>query len=105
MQESQRGIALVEAALALVLLGIVVVTAVGQFDDMSHGTAAAVHKNVDVRISSAAAINYTARILDPSSAVTPQSTDACAGDRQVAAFPSDFDSADYGVDEAGFNCR
>jgi Tfp pilus assembly protein FimT len=106
MQHSQRGIALVEAILAIVLLGIVVVTALGRFDDMADGTtAAAVYKNVGARISSAAAVNYTARILDPSAIVALQSGGDCTSGLYSAAFPSDFDAADPGIADPELNCR
>jgi len=105
MQQSQRGIALVEAALAIVLLGIVVVTALGQFDDMADGTTAAADKNVTTRISSAAAVNYTARILDPSALVALKSGVDCASGRYGAAFPSEFDAADQGIADPELNCR
>ena len=105
MQKSQQGIALVEVVLAIVLLGIVVVTALGQFDEVSDETTAAAYKNVDTRISSAAAINYTARILDPVTTVALTSVDDCASDQYTVSSPSDFDAPDYGIASAGFNCR
>ena len=105
MHRSQRGVALVEAILAIVLLGIVVVTALGQFDDPSDGTTAAVYRNVDAKISSAAAINYTARILDSSTKVALKSGDDCANSRFDAAFSSDYDASVHGAEGTGFNCR
>lgn len=106
MYEIQRGIALVEAVLAIVFLGIIGVTALGQFDDLSDATAASVYKSVDAKISSAAAINYTARILESSAAAIALDTgDDCTNSQYPAAFPSDFDAADYGGTGTGINCR
>ena len=105
MQKSQQGIALVEVVLAIVLLGIVVVTVLGQFDEGSDEMTAAVYRNVDTRISSAAAINYTARILDPVTTVALTSVNDCASGQYTASSPSDFDAPDYGIASTDLNCR
>ncbi|MGD2173624.1 MAG: hypothetical protein PVI79_12870 [Gammaproteobacteria bacterium] len=103
MHKSQTGIALVEVALAIVLLGIVAVTALGQFDDMSDGTVAGVYNSVNAKTSSAAAINYTARIFDPSTVAALETDSDC--DRYVPAFPSDFDALETSGAGAEITCR
>ena len=105
MHKSQRGIALVEAVLAIVLLGIIAVTALGQFDDMSDGTVAGVYNGVNARTSSAAAINYTARILDPSTVAALEAGSDCYGGQYSPAFPSDFDALDNSDAGAEVTCR
>lgn len=86
MYRSQHGFAMVEAVLAVVLLAIVAVTIVGQFAGASNGTTAMAHV-VDEKTSSAAAINYAARVLDPVVLVVPEERDECATHESTADFP------------------
>ena len=108
MQKIKPGVPPIEAFVISVVLGIVGVTAFGQFQDLSSGHSAAGHFGIDAKTSSAAAINYTARILEPSSAVSHQPafgecSDDVAGTRS-AAFPSDYGLTAYGADDAGITC-
>ena len=105
MHESQRGIALVEAVLAIVLLGIIAVTALGRFEDLSDGTVAGVYNGVSARTSSAAAINYTARILDSSTVAALETGSDCVSGRYSSAFPSDFDALENRGAGAEVTCR
>lgn len=106
MHKSQQGIALVEAVLAIVLLGIIAVTALGQFEDMSEGTMAGVYNGVSAKTSSAAAINYTARILDPARVASLGGAGSdCYSGRYDSAFPSDFDALENSTAEAEVTCR
>jgi hypothetical protein len=81
-----------------------VVTALGQFNAFPDRTTTAAYNSVDAKISSAAAINYTARILDPPARVAFRSGADCSVAEYTAAFPSDPDIADYGT-AASLNCR
>lgn len=89
MHKSQQGFAMVEAVLAAVLLGILTVTILGQFGDPLNG-GNAMHGNVDAKTSSAAAINYTARVLDPVVFVALEEGNDCASDESYSALPFDY---------------
>ena len=89
MHKSQHGFAMVEAVLAAVLLGILTVTILGQFGDPLNGSSA-MHGNVDAKTSSAAAINYTARVLDPVVFVALDESNDCASRESDSAFPFDY---------------
>jgi hypothetical protein len=105
MHESQKGIALVEAVLATVLLGIVAVTALGQIADLSDGTVAGVYNGVNAKTSSAAAINYTARIFDPASVTVLAAGSDCSSRQYGSAFPSDFDALENRAGGTEVTCR
>jgi len=105
MHRSQHGIALVEAILAVVFLGIIGVTILGQFSDWSNDTAMAAQRSVDGKTSSAAAINYTARVLDPVVFVALGARSDCAESGYSAAFPSDYDDSGFIAAGTGTNCR
>ena len=108
MQKIKPGVPPIEAFVISVVLGIVGVTAFGQFQDLSTGRSAAGNFGIDVKTSSAAAINYTARILEPSAAVSHRSafgecSDDVTGTRR-AAYPSDYGLTAHGADDAGITC-
>jgi hypothetical protein len=108
MQKIKPGVPPIEAFVISVVLGIVGVTAFGQFQDLSTGRSGANHLGIDARTSSAAAINYAARILEPpASAAQQPGVGECSGSTagtRSAAFPSDYDLAAYPADEAGITC-
>ena len=108
MQKIKPAVPPIEAFVISVVLVIVGVTAFGQFQDLSAGQPGASHLRIDARTSSAAAINYAARILEPPASVAQQPmvgecSEDTAGTRS-AAFPSDYGLADYGADESGITC-
>jgi len=105
MHKSQHGVALVEAVLAIVFLGIIGVTILGEFNDWSDATAMASSKSVDARTSSAAAINYTARVLDPVAFVALEARNGCASGDYSAAFPSDYDDPGFIATGTNTTCR
>jgi type II secretory pathway pseudopilin PulG len=104
MHRSQHGFALVEAVLAVVLLAIVAVTIVGQFGGNSNETTAMVH-GVDAKTSSAAAINYAARVLDPVVLVVVEESDDCAVREPAADFPPALYDPGFFSAGSGTTCR
>ncbi len=104
MHNSQQGFALVEAVLAAVLLGVVAVTILGQFGDPLNGVAA-IHRDVDAKTSSAAAINYTARVLDPAALIVLEARNDCEDPVSRSDFPPDFDDPGYFAAVIGTTCR
>lgn len=104
MHKSQYGFALVEGVLAAVLLGIVGVTILGQFGDPLDDVTA-MHRGVDAKTSSAAAINFSARLLDPVAFVSLEARDDCADNELDADFPSDFDNPGWFYAGSGTTCR
>lgn len=68
MKTSQKGFTLVELVVVIVLLGILGVTALGKFQDLSADAEAAAVQGVASEMSSASAINYAQDILDTSAA-------------------------------------
>lgn len=108
MLKINPGVPPIEAFVIGVVLCIVGVTAFGQFQDLSAGHRAMGHPAIDAKTSSAAAINYAARILEPAAAVVNQAalgecSEDVAGTRS-AAFPSAYGLTAYGADDAGITC-
>lgn len=89
MDKFKQGFAPVETVLAIVLLAIVSVTTFGQFGDPSKGSAMT-FGDVDAKTSSAAAINYTARMLDPVAFIALETRSDCDIDDSDADFASTF---------------
>ena len=64
MQKSQTGFTLIELVVVIVLLGILGVTALGKYQDLSVQAQDAVNEGVASELSSAAAINYAVAVAD-----------------------------------------
>ena len=109
MFKAKPGFAPIETFVISVVLGIVGVTAFGQFQDLSAGQARTAVLGPDAKTVSAAAINYAARILEPASvALASGSTGECGDDIVVGhgtTPASDYDDGRYGADDAATTCR
>jgi prepilin-type N-terminal cleavage/methylation domain-containing protein len=75
MKKSQSGFTLIELVVVIVLLGILGVTALGKFEDLSADAADAATKGIAGELSSAASINYAARLVNPSKGETIDTAD------------------------------
>ncbi len=67
MHKTQAGFTLVELVVVIVLLGILGVTALGKFQDLSGQAADASEQGIASELSSASAINYAANIVGATS--------------------------------------
>ncbi|MFA9421037.1 MAG: type II secretion system protein, partial [Gammaproteobacteria bacterium] len=76
MQNVQKGFTLIELVVVIVLLGILGVTALAKFQDLSGDAQAAATAGVAAELSSGASINYAAKSLNASNGSTTLST-AC----------------------------
>ena len=65
MFKSQKGFTVIELIVVIVLLGILGVTVLGKYQDISAGTTTAANTGVAYEITSVAAINYATSVVAP----------------------------------------
>jgi MSHA pilin protein MshA len=74
MQNVQKGFTLIELVVVIVLLGILGVTALAKFQDLSGDAQTAANAGVAAELSSGGSINYAANQLGTTGAATIDST-------------------------------
>ena len=98
MYTTQKGFTLIELVVVIVLLGILGVTALGKFQDLSGEAATAANTGIAAELSSAAAINYAVSAGGGTPDVTVGSaTDDCTEAQLQGLFQTDTFPTGHGV--------
>ena len=105
MYKAQKGFTLVELVVVIVLLGILGVTALGRFQDLSGDAQDAANQGIASELSAASSINFAARTLDPTAGTAINSaTQACTDAAIDALFASGTRPAGYNWVGGPFDC-
>ena len=80
MKKSQSGFTLIELVVVIVLLGILGVTALGKFQNLSASAADAQEQGIAAELSSAAAINFAAKSVGVAGAIDIKTASCAAAD-------------------------
>lgn len=102
MKKVQSGFTLIELVVVIVILGILAVTAVPRFIDLSAQAEQAAVDGVAGALSSAAAINYAARSAGDTTNTTAVATCADVAGALAGGLPNDSAGAPYAVTEGTF---
>ena len=99
MNKTAKGFTLIELVVVIVLLGILGVTALGKFEDLSVDAADAALSGVAAEISSSAAVNYAAFVVNGGGATMDGGNDDCTNAQlgalfQSGTFPNGYTASD-----------
>ncbi len=109
MQKVQKGFTLIELIVVIVLLGILGVTAMGRFQDLSTDAGAAAVSGIAAEITSASAVNYAASILGNNDVtvrssganINADTTTGCSATELGFLLLNDFPTANFSTTNDG----